>query len=159
MRGFFKEFKEFATYGNMVDMSVGMIIGAAFSKVVNTIIGDLFMPPIGFLLGKVNFSNLYINLSGHHYDTLAEAKEAGAATINYGVFFNALIEFTVIMFVVFLFIRQWNRIRRPKEKTAPVEQKECPYCLSSIPVQAVKCPYCTADLGERKKKSPKIRIG
>lgn len=158
--GFFKEFKEFAKYGNMVDMSVGMIIGAAFGKIVDSIVSDLFMPPISFLLAKVNFPNLFISLSGKHYDTIAEAKEAGAATINYGVFLNVLIEFTLILFAVFLFVRQWNRIRRPRETepVASIEQKECPYCFSQIPSQAVKCPNCTSDLRDGKNKSRKIKI-
>lgn len=156
--GFYREFKEFAKYGNMMDMSVGIIIGAAFSKIVDSIVGDLFMPPIGYLLTNVEFSNLFINLSDNHYDTVEEAKEAGAVTINYGQFLNELIEFSVVMFVMFLIIRQWNRFRRSEEQPAAVDQKECPYCLGKIPSKALKCQYCTADLQNEKKGSPKINI-
>lgn len=157
---FFREFKEFAKYGNMVDMSVGVIIGAAFGKIVDSIVSDLFMPPISLLLGKANFPNLFINLSSGHYDTLAEAKEAGAATINYGIFLNILIEFTIIMFVLFLFVRQWNRIRRAREKKTnePIKTKKCPFCSSEIPIEAIKCPNCTADLNQEKQKSQSIKI-
>jgi large conductance mechanosensitive channel len=138
----FKEFKEFALRGNVVDMAVGIIIGAAFGKIINSFVTDVLMPPIGLLLGKVDFSNLFLNLSGKPYDSLATAKAAGAATINYGLFLNTMIDFTIVAFAIFLLIRQINRLKRQPEKTT----KECPYCLSRIPPKATRCPSCTSEL-------------
>lgn len=138
----FKEFKEFAIKGNVVDMAVGIIIGAAFGKIVNSFVADVLMPPVGLLLGKVDFSNLFINLSGKPYDSLAGAKAAGAATINYGLFLNTAIDFVIVAFAIFLLIRQINRL-----KSEPVQTtKECPYCLSKIPLKASRCPNCTSEL-------------
>ncbi|MCX6827185.1 MAG: large conductance mechanosensitive channel protein MscL [candidate division Zixibacteria bacterium] len=144
----FKEFKEFAMRGNVVDMAVGIIIGAAFGKIVSSIVSDILMPPIGLLLGKVDFSTLYINLSGGSYASLAMAKTAGAATINYGLFINTIIDFIIVAFVIFLLIKQINRLKRqPVEiPTAAATEKECPYCFSHIPVRATRCAYCTSEL-------------
>lgn len=142
-----KEFKEFAVRGNVLDLAIGVIIGAAFGKIVTSLVEDVIMPPIGLLLGPIDFSNRFINLSGKHYDSLAQAKAAGAPTINYGLFLNAVLSFVIVAFVIFLIVRAVNRMRRGEEATAaaPVV-KECPYCLSSIPVKATRCPHCTSQL-------------
>lgn len=140
-----KEFKEFAMRGNVMDMAIGIIIGAAFGKIVSSIVSDVIMPPIGLLLGKVDFSKLYINLSGQHYDTLKQAQEAGAATINYGIFLNTLIDFLIVAFVIFLLVKQINRLKR-EPAPIPVSTKECPYCLSAIPLKATRCGFCTSNL-------------
>lgn len=139
-----KEFKEFAMRGNVLDMAIGIIIGAAFGKIVSSFVNDLLMPPIGLLLGKVDFSNLFVNLSGQSYDSLAAAKAAGAATLNYGLFLNSVIDFVIVAFAIFLLIRQVNRFKREPEKVPTT--KECPYCCSEIPVKAVRCAHCTAEL-------------
>lgn len=143
-----KEFKEFATRGNMFDMAVGIILGAAFGKVVTSLVNDILMPPIGKLLGHIDFSNFFINLSGTHYATLADAKKAGAAVISYGVFFNTLIEFLIAAFAVFLLIKQINRLRRPAPEPAPEAPttRECPFCVSTISLKATRCPQCTSEL-------------
>jgi large conductance mechanosensitive channel len=142
-----KEFKEFALRGNVLDMAIGIIIGIAFGAIVTSIVNDLIMPPIGLLLGKVDFANLFINLSGVHYASLAEAKQAGAAVISYGVFINTLINFLIIVFVIFLLIRQVNRLRRkPEVVPAAPTTKDCPYCFSVIPIKAIRCPQCTSKL-------------
>ncbi len=146
-----REFKEFATRGNVMDMAVGIIIGAAFSTIVNSLVSDVIMPPIGLLLGNVDFANLFILLSagspGPPYTSLVEAQAAGAVTINYGVFINALISFLIVALVLFMIIRSMNRLRRAEEE-APAEPttKECPYCLSTIPIKAVRCAHCTSEL-------------
>ena len=144
-----KEFKEFALRGNVVDMAIGIIIGAAFGKIVTSFVNDILMPPVGLLLGQVDFSNLFINLSGQPVTSLEEAQAAGVATINYGVFINTVLDFIIVTFVVFLFVRQINRLRREEEEPAPAEPdtKECPYCLSTIPQKAIRCPHCTSELG------------
>ncbi|HEY3278650.1 MAG TPA: large conductance mechanosensitive channel protein MscL [Syntrophorhabdaceae bacterium] len=139
-----KEFKEFVTKGNVVDLAVGIVIGAAFGKIVSSFVTDVLMPPVGLLLGKVDFSNLFINLSGTPYETLSEAKKAGAATLNYGIFINTCIDFVIIAFAVFLIIRLINRMRRV-EAAAP-DTKECPYCMSKIPLNATRCPQCTSEV-------------
>ena len=142
-----KEFKEFAMRGNVVDMAVGIIIGAAFGKIVSSLVNDIIMPPIGLLLGKMDFSNLFVNLSDKSYTTVAEAKAAGAATISYGVFINNIIDFTVVAFAVFMLVRQVNRLKRqPEAVPAEPTTKECPYCLSSISLKAIRCPHCTSEL-------------
>jgi large conductance mechanosensitive channel len=142
-----KEFREFALRGNVLDMAIGIMMGTAFGKIVTSLVNDILMPPIGLLLGKVDFSNLFINLTGTRYPSLAEAKAAGAATINYGVFLNTLLDFIIVSFVLFLLIRQVNRIRgQQAAPPAAPATKECPYCLSSIPVKAVRCPHCTSAL-------------
>jgi large conductance mechanosensitive channel len=142
-----REFKEFAMRGNVLDMAIGIIIGAAFGKIVTSLVSDVIMPPVGLLLGKLDFSNLYINLSGQPYASLAAAKATGASTINYGIFINTVIDFIIVAFVIFLLIRQVNRLKRQPEAAAAVPTtKECPYCLSVIPVKAVRCPHCTSEL-------------
>jgi large conductance mechanosensitive channel len=145
-----KEFKEFALRGNVVDLAIGIIIGGAFGRIVSSFVDDLLMPPIGLLLGNVDFSNLFINLSGGRYDSLAAAQEAGAATINYGLFVSTVIDFVIVAFAVFLMVRQINRLQR-KEEEEPAEPttKECPYCLSTIPIDATRCPHCTSDLAAK----------
>jgi large conductance mechanosensitive channel len=142
-----KEFKEFAMKGNVLDMAIGIIIGAAFGKIVSSLVGDVIMPPIGLLLGRLDFTNLYINLSGQHYASLSQAKAAGAATINYGLFLNTLIDFVIVAFAIFLLVRQVNKLRRQSEPAPAVPTtKECPYCLSVIPIKAIRCPHCTSEL-------------
>ncbi len=146
-----KEFKEFALRGNVLDMAIGIIIGAAFSQIVNSLVNDILMPPIGLLLGRVDFSNLFITLSGGHYETLAAAQEAGAVTINYGLFINNVINFLIVAFAVFLLVRGVNRLQRQaqkEEEAAEPTTKECPYCLSTIPLKATRCPQCTSQLVE-----------
>jgi large conductance mechanosensitive channel len=143
----FKEFKEFAMRGNVVDLAIGIIIGGAFGKIVSSFVSDILMPPIGVLLGKVDFSNLFIGLSGKTYTTLQEAKAAGAATINYGLFFNTVLDFLIVAFAVFLLVKQINRLKR-EEQPAPAAPttKDCPFCLSSVPLKAIRCPHCTSEL-------------
>ena len=140
-----KEFKEFAMRGNVLDMAVGIIIGAAFGQIVTSFVQDVLMPPIGRLLGHVDFSNLFVNLSGTHYPTIAAAKAAGAATLNYGLFLNTIINFLIVAFAVFLLVRQVNRLA-PKPALAPAATRDCPYCLSAIPMKATKCAHCTSEL-------------
>jgi large conductance mechanosensitive channel len=143
----FKEFKEFAMRGNVLDMATGIIIGAAFGKIVSTFVSDVLMPPIGLLLGKVDFSNLFLNLSSRPVTTLAEAKAAGAATINYGLFLNTVIDFIIVAFAIFLLIRQVNRLKRqPAPAPAVPTTKDCPYCFSSVAIKAIRCPHCTSEL-------------
>jgi large conductance mechanosensitive channel len=145
-----REFKEFAMRGNVLDMAIGIILGAAFGKIVTSLVEDLLMPPIGLLLGKVDFTSLYINLSDKTFDTLAAAKAAGAATLNYGIFLNTIINFLIVAFAIFLLIRQVNRLKRqpePAPAAAPTT-KECPYCLSTIALKASRCPHCTSDLAK-----------
>jgi large conductance mechanosensitive channel len=139
-----KEFREFAMKGNIIDLAIGVIIGAAFGKVVTSFVNDILMPPLGMLIGNVNFSNLFITLGFQHYGSLAEAKAAGAATINYGLFLNNLLDFLIVSFAVFLMVKQINRLKR--QENVPVDTKKCPYCISKIPVQATKCGHCTSDL-------------
>jgi len=142
-----KEFKEFAMRGNVLDMAVGIIIGAAFGKIITSFVNDVLMPPLGLLFGKVDFSNLYITLSDKSFATLEEAKKAGAATIKYGVFINTIIDFLIVAFAIFLMIRQINRFtRQPEPAPAVVTTKECPYCFSVIPIKAIRCPNCTSEL-------------
>jgi large conductance mechanosensitive channel len=140
-----KEFKEFAMKGNVLDMAIGIIIGAAFGKIITSLVADVIMPPIGLILGKVDFSSLFISLSGTHYDSLVAAKAAGAPTINYGLFLNNVIDFLIVAFVIFMVIRQVNRWKKPVPVAAPVT-KECPYCFTAIPIKAVRCPNCTSEL-------------
>lgn len=141
----FKEFKEFIARGSVMDLAIGIVIGAAFGKIITSFVSDILMPPIGLVLGKVDFSNLYINLSGGHYDTLKAAKEAGAATINYGLFLGTIVDFLIVAFAIFLVIRQINRMKRKQEEAAP-DTKECTYCRSNISINAIKCPHCTSEL-------------
>ena len=147
-----KEFKEFALGGNVVDMAVGIIIGAAFGTIVKSLVEDVIMPPIGLLLGGVDFADLFVLLKegspGVPYGSLANAQAAGAVTVNYGVFLNAVISFLVVALVVFLLIRMINRMRREEEAPTEPTTKECPFCLSTIPVKATRCAFCTSQLGE-----------
>ena len=142
-----KEFKQFAMRGNVLDMAVGIIIGAAFGKIVASLVDDVLMPPIGRLLGNVDFSNLFISLTGQHFDSLAAAKAAGAATLNYGLFLNSIINFLIVAFAIFLLVRQVNRLRpAPAPAPPPPATKECPQCLSTIPAKATRCAHCTSAL-------------
>ena len=141
---FYSEFKEFAVRGNVVDMAVGVVIGGAFGKIVTSFVNDIVMPPLGKLVGDVDFSNLFINLTDKNYATLAEAKKAGAAVIAYGSFINTVIDFLLIAFAVFVVIKQINRMRKPEEEPAP--PRTCPYCKSEIAEDATRCPHCTSQL-------------
>ena len=146
-----KEFREFAMRGSVVDMAIGIIIGAAFGTIVKSLVSDVIMPPIGLLLGNVDFSNLFIVLkegaTAGPYASLADAQAAGAVSMNYGVFINTIISFIIVAFVVFLLIRNINRLKR-KEEAPPAEPttKECPFCISTIPIKAVRCPNCTSEM-------------
>ena len=142
----FKEFKEFAMKGNVLDMAVGIIIGAAFGKIVSSFVSDVLMPPLGLMLGKVDFTNLFVTLSEGSYASLAAAKEAGAATLNYGMFLNTVVDFVFVAFAVFLLIKQVNRLRRPAPAAPAATTRECPFCVSAIPVKATRCPACTSNL-------------
>jgi len=142
-----KEFKEFAMRGNVVDMAVGIIIGAAFGKIISSLVKDVIMPPIGVAMGGVDFSNIFINLSGGEYANLAAAKEAGAATLNVGVFINTVIDFAIVAFAIFMMIKLMNRMKREEEApAAEPTTKDCPHCLSTIPIQATRCGHCTSEL-------------
>jgi large conductance mechanosensitive channel len=146
-----KEFKEFAMRGNVVDMAVGIIIGAAFGSIVTSLVADVIMPPIGLLLGNVDFSNLFVTLRSGAvagpYSSVAQAKAAGAVTLNYGLFINAIISFLIVAFAVFMLIRAINKLKRPEVKPAAAPAtKECSYCYSTIPIKAVRCPACTSEL-------------
>jgi large conductance mechanosensitive channel len=144
----FKEFKEFIMRGNVIDMAVGIIIGAAFGTIIKSLVDDVIMPPIGLLLGNVDFSNLFMVIREGKvagvYETLAAAKAAGAVTINYGLFINTIISFLIVAFAVFMLIRSVNKLKR--EAPAEVTTKECPYCLSVIAIKATRCAHCTAEL-------------
>jgi len=139
-----KEFKEFAMRGNVLDMAVGVIIGGAFGKIVSSMVSDLLMPPLGLVLGKVDFSSLFIDLSGTHPASLAAAKQAGAPTINYGVFLQAMFDFLIVAVVIFLLIKQVNRLTA--KPAAALTTKECSRCCSVIPMKATKCAHCTSDV-------------
>jgi len=145
-----KEFKEFAMRGNVVDMAVGIIIGAAFGAIVTSLVTDVIMPPIGLLLGNVDFSNLFVTLRNGAvagpYSSVAQAKAAGAVTLNYGLFINAIISFLIVAFAVFMLIRAINKLKRPEVKPTAPATKECVYCYSTIPIKAVRCPACTSEL-------------
>ena len=138
-----KEFREFAMRGNVVDLAVGVIIGAAFGKIVTSLVNDIVMPPIGLLLGGMDFSNLFIPLSRESFKTVAEAKAAGAATINIGVFINTVIDFLIVALAVFLMVKQINRLTK---KPADPTTKDCQFCCTSIPIKATRCPHCTSQL-------------
>jgi len=143
-----KEFREFALRGNVIDLAVGVIVGGAFAKIITSLVNDIIMPPVGLVIGGVDFANLFIDLSGRHSATLADAKANGAATINIGMFLNATLDFLIVAFSVFLLIRQVNRlVRRPMVPTEkPAAARECPYCLSMIPARATRCAHCTSTL-------------
>jgi len=142
-----KEFKEFAMRGNVFDMAIGIVIGVAFGAIVTSFVDDLLMPPIGMLLGGVDFTNLFISLDGQQYASLAAAQAAGAATINYGLFLSTVIDFLIVAFVIFLLVRQINRLKtEPEGIPAEPTTKECPYCATEIPIQATRCPHCTSEI-------------
>ena len=140
-----KEFREFAMRGNVVDLAIGVIIGAAFGKVVTSLVNDMIMPPLGLILGEVDFTNLFISLGGKRYASLAEAKAAGAPTLNYGVFINTILDFVIVAFAIFLVVRGINRMRAAPPTPTPTT-RPCPYCLSVVPLQATRCPACTSEL-------------
>ena len=142
-----QEFKKFITRGNVIDLAVGIVIGAAFTGVVQSFVNDVLMPPIGRITGGVDFSDLYVNLSNAEYASLAEAKEAGAATLNYGLFLNSLISFLIVAFAVFLLVQAYNRIRTLEEAAPPAPtEKDCAFCKMRIPLEATRCGHCTSDL-------------
>jgi len=140
-----KEFKEFALKGNVVDMAVGIIIGAAFGRIVSSLVNDLLMPPIGKLMGNMDFSSLFLALDGKSYESLTAAKAAGAPTVNYGLFINAVIDFLIVAFVIFLLVKQMNRLKKEAPAAAP-STRECPYCKTQIPLGATRCPNCTSEV-------------
>jgi len=140
----FSDFKQFVMKGNVVDLAVGFVVGAAFGKIVTSFTNDILMPPIGLALGAVDFSNLFINLSSKHYDTLAAAKAAGAPTLNVGLFLNTIIDFVIIAFAVFILVKWVNRL--VGEKPPVPTTKDCPYCATAIPIPATRCPNCTSEL-------------
>ncbi len=146
----FKEFKKFALRGNVVDLAVGIVIGSAFTAIVNSLVNDLLMPPIGLLLGGVDFENFFLTLKtgapAGPYPTLADAQAAGAVTINYGLFINSIVSFLIVAIALFLIIRSVNRLQREEEAPAEPTTKECPYCLATIPLKATRCPHCTSQL-------------
>jgi len=145
-----KEFKEFALRGNVIDMAVGIVVGAAFGTIVKSLVADVIMPPVGLLLGGVDFANLFILLKpgspAGPYAALAEAQAAGAVTVNYGLFLNNVVSFVIVAFVMFLLIRGLNRLQKQEAPPAEPTTKECPYCLSTIPLKATRCPHCTSEL-------------
>lgn len=145
MGNLFEEFKKFISRGNVIDMAVGIIIGAAFTQIVNSLVNDVIMPPVGLAMGQVDFSQIFINLTGEPYATLKEAQDAGAATINVGMFVNAVINFLIVAVVIFLLIKAINQLQRPPEEEKP-DVKKCPYCLYEIPGKATRCPHCTSQL-------------
>jgi large conductance mechanosensitive channel len=146
MKKMLMEFKDFIMKGNVVDMAVGIVIGVAFGKIVTSLVNDIIMPPIGLLLGKVDFKSLYINLSGQTFTSLDAAQAAGAPTINYGLFLSTVLDFIIVAFVRFLVIHVMSRIKKPLVKTPELTTKACPYCVSTIPLKATRCPNCTSEL-------------
>ncbi|WP_207634138.1 large conductance mechanosensitive channel protein MscL [Halalkalibacter urbisdiaboli] len=142
-----EEFKTFAVRGNVIDMSIGVIIGTTFAKIVESLVDDILMPPFGLMFGQVDFSNLYLNLSNRKFETFSDAEQAGIPMINYGMFLNHLVHFLIIAFVLFLFVRQMNRIRSPGEDPLiEMKTKTCPYCFKSIAYKATRCPHCTSTI-------------
>jgi large conductance mechanosensitive channel len=142
-----KEFKEFAMRGNVIDLAVGVVIGGAFGKIVSSFVADVIMPLIGLLLGKISFENLFVSLSGEEYASLAAAQEAGAPTLNYGLFISAIVDFLIVAFVIFLVIKGINKLQKPEpvKEEAPTTKK-CPYCFTEIAIEATRCPNCTSQL-------------
>lgn len=141
-----EEFKKFAMRGNVVDMAVGIVIGAAFGKIVSSFVKDMLMPPLGKIMGGVDFSNLFVNLGDGTYATLAAAQEAGAATLNYGVFVNTVLDFIIVAFAIFMVIKAMNKLKAEEPPKAP-NTKSCPQCISDIPIAAKRCRYCTSEVG------------
>jgi len=140
-----KEFKEFAMRGNVMDMAIGIIIGAAFGKIVSSFVNDVLMPPLGLLMGNADFSNKFVTLQGESFATLDAAKEAGAVTMNYGLFINTVIDFVIIAFAIFLVVKQMNKLKK-KPEAPPPNTKDCPFCLSAVPIKAKRCGHCTSEL-------------
>lgn len=143
-----KEFKEFAIKGNMIDLAVGVIIGGAFNSLITSLVDNIIMPLISIVAGRLDFSNWFFALDGNHYATLAEAQKAGAATLNYGTFISGFINFLIMAFVVFLFVKGMNTLRRKNETPAEPTTKKCPFCQSEIAIEATRCPHCTSKLNE-----------
>ncbi|MBA4383872.1 MAG: large conductance mechanosensitive channel protein MscL [Anaerolinea sp.] len=141
-----KEFKAFILRGNVIDLAVAVIIGGAFGKIITSLVNDVIMPPIGLLLGKVDFSNLYINMSGKTFASLAEAQAAGAPTLNYGLFLNNVVNFLIMALIIFLMIRGMNRLSKKEEKPVETTTRECPYCMTEISKKASRCPHCTSEV-------------
>jgi large conductance mechanosensitive channel len=141
----FKEFKEFVMRGNVMDLAVGVIIGAAFGKIVGSLVNDVLMPVLGLLLGRVDFANLFVTLGEGTFATVADAKKAGVATLNYGIFVNTIIEFVIVAFAIFMVVKQVNKLKKPAP-AAPPATKDCPQCATAIPIAAKKCPNCTSQL-------------
>ncbi len=141
-----EEFKKFILRGNVMDLAIGVIIGGAFGTIVSSLVNDVIMPPLGLLLGKVNFSHLFINLGSQKFATLAEAQAAGAPTINYGIFINSLINFLILAIVIFVIVRAINRLSAKKAEEVPADTRECPYCLTHISKKASRCPSCTSEV-------------
>ena len=137
-----KEFRDFAARGNVIDLAVGVIIGAAFGKVVTSVVNDLIMPPIGMALGRVDFGDLFVALNGGTYASLAQAKAAGAPTFNYGIFLNTCLEFIIVAFAVFLLVKQFNRLKGP----VVIDTRDCPFCVSKMALKATRCPACTSEV-------------
>jgi len=141
-----KAFKDFLMRGNVVDLAVGIIIGAAFGKIITSLVNDILMPPLGLILGKMDFSGLFVNLSKEAYPSLAAAKAAGVPTINYGAFINTIVDFLIVSAAIFFVILQVAKLRKQQEAPAAPNSKECPYCLSAIAIKATRCPHCTSDV-------------
>ena len=141
-----KEFRDFIARGNVVDLAVAVVIGAAFGKIIDSLVKDIIMPPIGMVLGKVDFANLFIDLSGQNYATLKDAQAAGAPTINYGAFINTIIAFLIVAFAIFMVVKQINRFRRTADESATPTTQACPHCVMMIPLGAKRCPHCTSAL-------------
>ena len=141
-----KDFKAFVMRGNVLDLAVAVIIGGAFGKIVSSLVNDVIMPPIGRILGKMDFSSFFLNLSGVHYNSLKEAKDAGAAVISYGAFVNVLLDFLIVAFVIFLMVKVVNRLYKKEEKAPAPSTRECPHCISRISARATRCPHCTSTL-------------
>jgi len=146
MRKMLKEFKSFAMRGNVMDMAIGVILGASFGKIVASLTNDVILPPIGLLLGKLDFSNLFINLGGGEYKTLAEAVAAGVPLLKYGMFLNTLLDFAIVAFVIFQIVKLMNRLQPPPSSAPAPATKECPFCCSKVPEKATRCPHCTSTL-------------
>lgn len=140
-----KEFRNFAVRGSVLDLAIGVIIGGAFGKIITSLVNDILMPPIGLLLGRVNFADLFVSLSPGDFASVEEAKKAGAATLNYGLFLNTVIDFLIVAFVIFLVVKQVNRLRQPAPALAAPTTRECPRCLTQIPRKATRCPHCTSE--------------
>ena len=142
-----KEFREFAARGNVIDLAVGVIIGAAFGKIVTSLVNDIVMPPIGMIIGRIDFKNLFVALNGQQYASIADAQKAGAPTINYGIFLNTVLEFLIVAFIIFLMVRQLNRLKTPAPAPPTEDARDCPFCVSRISAKARRCPHCTSEIG------------